>query len=121
MSSTAGSGLGPRLASVLCYTVWWMTGLVFLVLERDQRRVRFHAAQSVVVFGAVSLALLALAALSVIALGAWPPAYPLVQRVSDLVWLGAVVLWILLMLKAWRGELWRVPVAARLADRIAGK
>lgn len=121
MTPTARSGVDPRVASVLCYTVWWVTGLVFLVLERDDRGVRFHAAQSLVIFGAVSLVLLALAALSIAALVVWPQGYPLVQRVSELVWLGAVVLWIVLMLRVWRGERWRVPLAARLADRLAGK
>lgn len=121
MTSTARTGLDPRLASVLAYSVWWVTGLVFLVLARDDRRVRFHAAQSIVIFGAVSLLLLGLAALSITTLVVWPTGYALIQRLSEFVWLGAVLLWVVLMLKAWRGELWRVPLAARLADRIAGQ
>ena len=77
MSAPGRTGLDPRVASVLAYSVWWVTGLVFLALERDDDRVRFHAAQSMVVFGAVSLVLLALAALSVTALAVWPPGYAL--------------------------------------------
>ena len=51
----------------------------------------------------------------------WPEGYPLVQRISELIWLGAVVLWMVLMLKAWRGDLHRLPLAGRLAERIAGR
>ncbi len=104
---------------MLCYSVWWVSGLVFLIIERDDRRVRFHAAQSVVLFGATSLLLMALAGLSVTALVVWAPGYALLQRLSDLVWLGAVVLWLVLMLRTWRGEVWRVPVVARVAERMA--
>jgi uncharacterized membrane protein len=118
VTSPARTGLDPRLASVLSYSVWWVTGLVFLVVARDDTRVRFHAAQSIVIFGAVSLLLLALAALSITTLVVWPPGYALVQRISEVVWLGAVVLWIVLMLKAWRGDMWRVPFAAPLAERM---
>ena len=50
------TGVDARLSSVLCYAGWWITGLVFLFAERRHGGVRFHAAQSIVVFGAFSLA-----------------------------------------------------------------
>ena len=50
-------GLDARLASMLCYAGWWVTGLVFLFAERQHRGVRFHAAQSLVVFGMLSVVL----------------------------------------------------------------
>ena len=43
------TGVDSRLASVLCYAGWWVTGLVFLFAERQHRGVRFHAAQSLLV------------------------------------------------------------------------
>ena len=53
----AARGLDPRAAAVLAYSAWWVTGALFLLVERHDARVRFHAAQSVVVFGAVSAAI----------------------------------------------------------------
>ena len=53
MSDSTSTGVDARLASVLCYAGWWVTGIVFLFAERRHAGVRFHAAQSIVVFGAV--------------------------------------------------------------------
>ena len=47
----SSTGLPPRLAAVLAYGGWWVTGLIFWVVERRNRFVRFHAAQSIAAFG----------------------------------------------------------------------
>jgi uncharacterized membrane protein len=113
------TGLDARLASVLCYSVWWVTGGLFLLLERQHRVIRFHAAQSLVLFGAASVVLLALGALSAMAALVFSSqTYQLIRLGADLVWAGAAVLWLVLVLRAWRGEVWRVPLVATLADRI---
>jgi uncharacterized membrane protein len=116
------TGLDARLASVLCYSVWWVTGGLFLLLERQHRVIRFHAAQSLVLFGAVSVLLVALGALSAMAALVFSSqAYQLVRLFADLVWAGAAGLWLVLVLRAWRGEVWRVPLVAALADRIVDR
>ncbi len=89
------TGLDARLASVLCYAGGWVTGLVFLFAERQHRGVRFHAAQSLLVFGILGIL-------------SW----------HWLVVLGAVALWVVLLLRTWWGDTWRVPLVAELADRI---
>ena len=48
-------------------------------------------------------------------------AYQLVRLFADLVWAGAAGLWLVLVLRAWRGEVWRVPLVAALADRIVDR
>jgi uncharacterized membrane protein len=48
-----------------------------------------------------------------------PPAFQLFQAIGNLLWLGTVVLWLYLLLKAYRGETWRIPVAGDLATKIA--
>ena len=57
VTEPTSTGVDARLSSVLCYAGWWVTGLVFLFAERRHSGVRFHAAQSIVVFGALSVAL----------------------------------------------------------------
>lgn len=114
------TGVDARLSSVLCYAGWWVTGLVFLFAERRHTGVRFHAAQSIVVFGAFSLALLFSGGISAVAFILTGPTFQLVQTLSYVLWLSAVVLWLYLLLMAWRGETWPVPVAGSLARRLAG-
>jgi uncharacterized membrane protein len=115
------TGIDTRLASILCYSLWWLTGLLFLILERRDRRVRFHAAQSLVLFGALSCVLAGLGALSAVALVLSNPLYQIVRAAANVVWVGAAVLWLVLVLKAWRGETWRVPLLATLAEGIVEK
>ncbi len=121
MSAPGSTGLDRRTAAVLCYSAWWITGLVFLIAEREDRVVRVHAAQSIVCFGAVSLLLMALAAVSALSLLVSAGVYPFAQRISELVWLGGAALWLVCMLRAWRGDDWRLPVVSGLAERMAGE
>jgi uncharacterized membrane protein len=121
VSQSSTTGIDARLATILCYSLWWVTGLLFLILERRDRSVRFHAAQSLVLFGGVSLVLAAVGALSAVALVLSNRSYQVVQAAGNAVWVGAAVLWLVLVLKAWRGEMWRVPLVATLADGIVEK
>jgi len=115
---TSSTGLDVRLASVLCYSVWWITGALFLVLERQHRTIRFHAAQSLLLFGAVSVLLVTVGALSAVALVVSSQTYQIVRVFGDLIWAGAAVVWLVLVLRAWRGDVWRVPLVAALADQV---
>ena len=47
--------------------------------------------------------------------------FQLVQAFGNALWFGAVVLWLFLLVKTWRGENWRVPLAGALATRLASK
>jgi len=118
VTAPSTTGLDERLAAVLCYSVWWVTGGLFLILERQHRTVRFHAAQSLVLFGAISVMLLALGAVSALALMLSSQVYQLVRAMGDLLWAGAAVIWLVLVLRAWRGDVWRVPLVAALADHV---
>ncbi|WIG61546.1 MAG: hypothetical protein OJF49_004294 [Ktedonobacterales bacterium] len=60
LSAPTSLGLDERLERVLCYVFGWVSGLFFLLFERRNENVRRHAMQSVVVFGGLSLVLLAL-------------------------------------------------------------
>lgn len=113
------TGVDARLSSVLCYAGWWITGLVFLFAERRDRRVRFHAAQSLIVFGALSVLLLACGGASAVAFFVATQTFQLVQAFGNALWFGAVLLWLFLLVKTWRGEDFRVPIAGDLASRLA--
>ena len=120
MSSTS-RGLDTRLETMLCYLGWWVTGIVFLFVERKDKTLRFHAAQSLVVFGALSFFFFLWGLGSAFALFWIPPAFGMIQSIGNLLWLGTILLWLFLLAKAWRGETWRVPVAGDLAIKIASR
>jgi uncharacterized membrane protein len=121
LTGATSTGVDARLSALLCYLAWWVSGIVFLVIEQENRAVRFHAAQSMVLFGGLSALIFLLSAASVGMLFISPTAFQAARTIVYLVWFGAVVIWLVVMLKTFRGESWRVPLAADLATRIAGR
>jgi uncharacterized membrane protein len=119
LNGSTSTGVDARLSSVLCYAGWWVTGLVFLFAERRDATVRFHAAQSIIVFGVLSIALLLCGGASAVAFVVAAQTFQLLQAIGNTLWFGAVLLWVFLLVKTWRGETWRVPVVAELANRLA--
>ena len=119
MKRLSSRGIDHQLEVLLCYLGWWITGLVFLFIERQDRELRFHAAQSLVVFGALSIVFLVWGSATAIVLFWLPQLFAVFQAVANLLWLATVILWLLLLVRAWRGETWRVPVAADLSEKIA--
>ena len=100
------AGPEPNLTGLLCYVLGWVTGLVFLLLEKD-RFVRFHAIQSVVVFGVLNLAF----NLILIPIIGWVFGW--------LIILLALVLWVVLMVRAYQGFKTKVPLAGNFAEKRA--
>lgn len=121
LAGPTSTGVDPRLSALLCYTAWWLSGLVFLIIEQQHRGVRFHAAQSLVVFGGLSLLIVLLSGLSVAMLVVSAAAFQTARLLVYLVWIGAVGIWLLLMFRTFKGESWRVPIAGDLAARIAAR
>jgi|SRR5277367_324634 len=111
------SGLSENVAGLLCYLLGWVTGLIFYFIDK-RPFVRFHAAQSIVVFGGLMVIRIVLSMLFVAGGAAgFSAGFGLLWLVSIL----GLVLWILLMIKAYQGEKFRIPLAADLADQIFGK
>jgi len=82
--------------------------LVFLLLEKDDKFVRFHAIQSIIVFGAIQVAYFILF---------WIPIIGFVF--SWIIGALAFVLWIVLMIRAYQGEKIKMPVAGDIAEKSA--
>jgi len=103
-------GLAENVAGLLCYVLGWVTGLIFLLIDK-RPWVKFHAAQSIAVFGG----------LTVIRIGLLFMSHFLGWAIFGLVGLLSLVLWIFLMVKAYQHETVRIPIAADIADSLAGK
>ncbi|HUK32050.1 MAG TPA: hypothetical protein VLV89_13110 [Candidatus Acidoferrum sp.] len=108
-----------NVASALCYALWWITGLIFLFIDK-RPTVRFHAAQSIVTFGGLSIIYWIFFSFVFTTLF-WSGGWGLWYSIYRLVELAAVILWIFLMVKAYQGQKFRVPIAANIADSIVGK
>lgn len=121
MTPVGSSGLQENVAGLLCYLLGWLTGIIFLLIDK-RPFVRFHAAQSIVVFGALHILLIVFGIVFGISLvaGGWA-GFSIGWAIYRLVDVVGLVLWIVLMIKAYQGEKFRVPVAADVADSIAGK
>ncbi len=115
------SGLAENVAAFLCYLVGWVTGLIFFLIDK-RPNVRFHAAQSIVVFGALHIVSIALGWIFGVGffLGGWT-GFSVGVLLAGLINLAAFVLWIVLMIKAYQGQRFEVPIAAGLANSFASK
>jgi uncharacterized membrane protein len=104
------TGLQENVAGLLCYVLGWVSGLVFILLEAENKFVRFHAMQSIIVFGILSIIGIVFG---------WIPWFGWV--ISSLVGLLGFVLWIVLMVKAYQGVMYKLPVAGDLAEKWLSK
>lgn len=113
--------MAENIAGTLSYALGWITGLIFFFIDK-RPFVRFHAAQSIVVFGAITILHEILSAFYDMSLynGDWTNFSHGVGLFRLLHFVG-FILWILLMVKAYQGERFRIPVAADLAEKIFGK
>jgi len=108
--AASSEGLAENVAGLLCYAFGWVTGIIFLLIDK-RPWVKFHAAQSIAVFGG----------LTVIRIGLLFMTHFLDWGIYALLGLIGFVLWIFLMIKAYQHETVRIPIAADIADSIAGK
>jgi len=99
-------GMQPNLAGLLCYFFGFITGLVFYFVEKKNKFVRFHAMQSIVVFGSFFVANLVLLVVPVLGV-----------IIGGLLSLLSLVLWVLLMIKAYQGEMFKLPIAGDIAEK----
>jgi len=113
----SSTGLESNIGGLLSYLLGWITGLIFFLIEERDEFVRFHAMQSIIFFGAITVAWIILGFLQWIP----GPVGALFTVLISLVALFAFVMWIVLMVKAYQGELFKLPVAGELAQRYSPK
>jgi len=100
----SSTGLDENVAGLLCYLLGFITGIIFLVVEKKSSFVRFHAKQSTITF-------LGLFVVKII-LGMIPIINLLVLPILIL----SLILWFLLMIKALRGERYLLPIVGKMAE-----
>ncbi len=101
-------GMEANLAALLACVFGWVTGLIFFLLEKENKFVRFYALQSIlvsVVFFVASIVLTFIPFVNMVAL-------PVISIV-------AVIIWIVSMVKAYQGEKFKLPIIGDMAEKSA--
>jgi len=114
--------LDENVASMVCYLGWFITGIIFYVIEKENKTVRFHAMQSIIIFlpitilGYIFQGFLGVS-YSTSYWGVPVPTLSPFYYVGILIYLVGVVLWLILMFKAYQGEKFKVPVIGDIAEK----
>ncbi len=113
------SGMDPKLAGLLAYVIPPLTGIVFILIEKTNQVVRWHAAQSIV-FGIAWIVLWVVFSVLSMVVSAVIPLVGMI--ISLIIWLvifvGGFVLWVICLIKGYSGKMWRMPLLAQFADKI---
>jgi uncharacterized membrane protein len=116
----ASTGMSNNVAGLLCYVAGWITGLIFLLIEpyKNDKFVRFHAFQSIF-FNVALIAVYIVAFIVGIILGVIHLGL-LMLPIWLILWLGIVVVWVFLMVKAYNNQTFKLPIIGDLAAKQAG-
>ena len=99
-------GMQANLAALLCYVLGFITGLIFFLIEKKNKFVRFHAMQSILFSASIVILNIVFGFIPVLNLILIP-----------LVSLAAMVLWIVLLIKAYQGEEFKLPIIGDIAEK----
>lgn len=100
----SSTGLDENVAGFLCYLLGFITGIVFLVVEKNSSFVKFHAMQSTITFLGLFVIM---GVLSFI---------PIVNLLIVPIWILSLIVWLILMVKALRGERYSLPIVGKMAE-----
>jgi uncharacterized membrane protein len=97
----SSTGLEENVAGFFCYLLGFVTGIVFLVVEKKSSFVKFHAKQSTITFLGLFVIILVIG---------WIPI------LGTLVWIFTLILWLILMIKALQGKRYSLPIVGKMAE-----
>ncbi len=104
------TGLNENVEGLLTYLLGFVTGIIFLIIEKESQFVRFHAMQSTITFA--GLWILSMAFVYVI---------PFIGfMIAWLINVVTFITWIVCMYKAYQGEWFKLPVVGDIAEQQIG-
>jgi len=111
------TGLQAKTEALLSYLLGWFTGIIFLLLERKNRFVRFSAAQSTIFFGIAFVLYILLRLIGIIPILGFLLA-PVIGFVSSVIGFVVFLIWLFLMIQSYRGKTVRLPIVSGYADTL---
>lgn len=127
-SAQSSMNLDENMASALCYLGVWLTGIIFFLVEKKNKTVRFHALQSLLVFLPLSIISWLVGWIGAprwvagggwYGIGSYNPGIPALIYLSWILWVITVILWLILMIKAYQGEKFKLPIIGDIAEKKA--
>ncbi|GGF23727.1 membrane protein [Halobacillus andaensis] len=101
----SSTGLEENVGGLLAYLLGFISGVVFLLIEKENSFIRFHAMQSTIVFGGLFVLSLVVNFIPIIGI-----------LISLIIAPVSLILWIILMVKAYRGERYHLMVTGKMAE-----
>jgi len=125
----SSTGLDENIAALLSYVFGWISGLVFFLIEKDSKLVRFHAMQSILFCVLVAVLGIALWVVTLLyfLVGAMLPDImgSLLALLGTFIWLifsvALLIAWILCLVRAYQGQFFKLPVIGNMAEKIVNK
>ena len=118
-ASQSSTGLDPKLAGLLCYILGIITGLIFFLIDKSNDVVRFHAAQSILFSGSMIVLWIVITILQFVILSISLSLGSIFSLLTMLLGLAVFVLWVVLLIKGYSGQKWKLPVIGDMAERMA--
>lgn len=118
-TQTEGSGLAPNVAGALCYVLGLITGIIFLLIEKDNKFIRFHAIQSILF--SIAIWTINFIVTTFILASLFSGAFAIAGLLSSAITILFVVIWVMLMVKAYNNEEWELPIIGKIAKNSANK
>jgi len=118
------TNLDENIAGFICYLGFWITGIIFYFMEKENKTVRFHGLQSFLTF--LPLMIIAWIVGWIGApkwSGSWyagynySPGIPVLIYLSWIIWILTVILWIILMINAYQGKKFKLPIIGDIAEK----
>ena len=125
----SSTGLDENIAALLSYVFGWVSGLIFFLIEKDSRLVKFHAMQSILLNALVIILMIVVWIVTVIL---WFMAAAIgnglggiVTLLSFLIWLafgaGALIAVVICLIKAFQGTYFKLPIIGNFAEKFSSK
>lgn len=125
----SSTGLDENVAALLSYVFTWLSGLIFFLMEKESRLVRFHAMQAILLGGSALV-------IGIVLWVAWVILLIIVTQVSDVLtmllnlvfmllmaafYIGLLIAWIMCMIKAYGKQYFKLPVIGNMAEKFSTK
>ena len=125
----SSTGLDENIAALLSYVFGWVSGLIFFLIEKDSRLVRFHAMQSILfnVFIAITGIALWVVVFILLLISTQLPDIlgSLMGLLVTLIWIvfsiGLLIGWVMCLIKAFQSQYFKLPIIGNLAEKFSTK
>ena len=128
-ATKSSTGLDENIASLLAYLFQFLGGLIFFLIEKDSRLVRFHAMQSMLLSGVFWIGIIGLNIVSLVLaliLG------QISGLLGSLVWIlttllevvlciAALIGFVMCMIKAYQNQYFKLPILGNFAEKFSQK